>query len=179
MRLGETCNDAALQYPRPLDGVRVLALEQLQALPFATQLLARLGADVVKVERPGGGDSGRGALPAMIDESGRPMGATFLRNNLGKRSVAIDLDRPEGRDPRARVARRFDVVAENFRPGVLERMGLGFDAVHNRAPGHLPLHIGLRVRRAVAVSRLAGLCPGARGDERDLRDEAGAGSAPS
>jgi crotonobetainyl-CoA:carnitine CoA-transferase CaiB-like acyl-CoA transferase len=141
MRLGETRNDAALRYPRPLDGVRVLALEQLQALPFATQLLARLGADVVKVERPGRGDSGRGALPAMTDESGRPMGATFLRNNLGKRSVAIDLSRPEGRDLVLELARRFDVVAENFRPGVLERMGLGFDAVHAAAPRVIYLSI--------------------------------------
>ena len=61
---------------RPLDGVRVLAAEQMQALPYATQLLARLGADVVKVE-PLGGESGRGPQPAMLDPEGRSVGATF------------------------------------------------------------------------------------------------------
>ena len=76
-------NEAALPNGKPLDGIRVLAVEQLQALPFATQLLARLGAEVVKIEKPAGGESGRGALPAMLDPYGRPVGATFLRNNLG------------------------------------------------------------------------------------------------
>ena len=71
---------------RPLEGVRILALEQMQALPFATQLLGRLGAEVVKIESPNGGDLGRGSLPAMADPEGRQVGATFLRNNLSKRS---------------------------------------------------------------------------------------------
>ena len=75
--------------------MRVLALEQMQALPYATQLLARLGADVVKVEHPKGGDLGRGSLPAMTDPEGRSVGATFLRNNLSKRSICIDLKSPE------------------------------------------------------------------------------------
>ena len=80
--VGETVGQPG---PKPLDGVRVLALEQMQALPFATQLLGRLGADVVKVESPGTGDLGRGSLPAMADPDGRLVGATFLRNNLSKR----------------------------------------------------------------------------------------------
>ena len=134
MRLGEVHNEGALPSGKPLDGVRVLAIEQLQSLPFATQLLARLGADVVKIEKPNGGESGRGALPAMLDPQGRPVGATFLRNNLGKSSVAVDISRPEGRDLVVRLAERFDVLAENFRPGVLDRMGLGFADVHAVAP---------------------------------------------
>ena len=134
MRLGEVHNEGALPNGKPLDGVRVLAIEQLQSLPFATQLLARLGADVVKIEKPNGGESGRGALPAMLDPQGRPVGATFLRNNLGKSSVAVDISRPEGRDLVLRLAERFDVLAENFRPGVLDRMGLGFADVHAVAP---------------------------------------------
>ncbi len=134
MRLGEVRNEGAAPFGKPLDGVRVLAVEQLQALPFGTQLLARLGADVVKIEKPGGGESGRGALPAMADPMGRLVGATFLRNNLNKRSVAVDITRPEGRDLVLRLAPRFDVLAENFRPGVLDRMGLGYDAVHAVAP---------------------------------------------
>src|ERR1700730_15348368 len=95
----------------PLAGVRVLALEQMQALPYATQLLAHLGADVVKVEPPGGGDSGRGALPAMPAPFGRNVGATFLLNNPGKRSVCVNLKAPRGRDLVLSLASRFDVVA--------------------------------------------------------------------
>jgi crotonobetainyl-CoA:carnitine CoA-transferase CaiB-like acyl-CoA transferase len=135
MELGEVANAAAQRYGKPLDGVRVLALEQMQALPYATQLLARLGADVVKVEHPVHGESGRGAQPAMTDPEGRTVGATFLRNNLGKRSVGIDLKSPAGRDLVLRLAPRFDVVCENFKAGTAARMGLGYDdvaAVHPR-----------------------------------------------
>src|SRR5205823_12234791 len=84
--------------PSPLDGIRVLAAEQMQALPFATQLLARLGADGVKVEHPVHGESGRGSSPGMTDPEGRTVGATYLRNNLDKRSLGLDLKTPEGRD---------------------------------------------------------------------------------
>src|SRR5688572_33047837 len=133
MRLGDVANAAAAGSGKPLDGVRVLALEQMQALPYATQLLARLGADVVKVENPKGGDLGRGSQPAMVDPDGRAVGATFLRNNLGKRSVAIDLKAPEGRDLVLRLAPRFDVVAEHSKAGSMAKLGLGYDdlaAVH-------------------------------------------------
>ena len=129
MRLGDIGNQEAVPNGAPLDGVRVLALEQMQALPFATQLLARLGADVVKIEHPKGGESGRGALPAMADPAGRLVGATFLRNNLNKRSLAIDIKSPQGRSLVLRLAPRFDVVAENFKAGTLERLGLGYAAV--------------------------------------------------
>ena len=98
MKLGDTMNDAARDHGKPLDGVRILAVEQMQSLPYATQMLARLGADVVKVESPKGGDSGRASLPAVDDPHGRPMGATFLRNNFGKRSISVDLKDPRGRD---------------------------------------------------------------------------------
>ncbi|HJR25507.1 MAG TPA: CaiB/BaiF CoA-transferase family protein [Acidimicrobiales bacterium] len=136
MRLGEIANAGAAGSGKPLDGVRVLALEQMQALPYATQLLARLGAEVVKVEHPKGGDLGRGSLPAMTDPEGRPVGATFLRNNLGKRSVCIDLKSPAGRDLVLHLAPRFDVIAENSRSGAMARLGLGYDdiaAVHPAA----------------------------------------------
>jgi crotonobetainyl-CoA:carnitine CoA-transferase CaiB-like acyl-CoA transferase len=114
---------------QPLDGVRILSLEQMQAMPFATQLLGRLGADVVKIEHPAHGDLGRGSLPAMTDPTGRRVGATFLRNNLGKRSVAIDLRSDAGRELVLRLAPRFDVVCENFKAGALGRLGLGYDDV--------------------------------------------------
>ncbi|HVA05703.1 MAG TPA: CoA transferase [Acidimicrobiales bacterium] len=135
MRLGDIVNPEAADRGRPLEGVRVLALEQMQALPFATQLLGRLGAEVVKVEAPGGGDLGRSSMPAMTDPLGRPVGATFMRNNLSKRSVVIDLKNPRGRDLVLRMAPRFDVVAENFRAGAAERLGLAYNdivAVHPR-----------------------------------------------
>lgn len=135
MRLGTTANDDAADYGRPLDGVRILAAEQMQALPYATQLLARLGAEVVKVEHPGTGESGRGALPAMLDPFGRRVGATALRNNLNKRSLGLDLKSPRGREIFIELAGRFDVVGENFKSGTMDRLGLGYDdlaAVHPR-----------------------------------------------
>ncbi|HEX3811976.1 MAG TPA: CoA transferase [Mycobacteriales bacterium] len=125
MRLGDIGNAAALAGGKPLDGIRVLALEQMQALPFATQLLGRLGADVVKVEPPSG-DSGRGSQPAMADPDGRPVGATYLRNNLGKRSICLDLKDPRGRELVLRLAPRFDVIAENSKAGAMDRLGLGY-----------------------------------------------------
>src|SRR5260221_13850511 len=98
MRLGDIGNSAAVGGGKPLDGVRVLALEQMQALPYATQLLGRLGAEVVKVEAPNTGDLGRSSMPAMADPDGRGVGATFMRNNLSNRSIVIDLKHPAGRD---------------------------------------------------------------------------------
>jgi formyl-CoA transferase len=106
----------------------------MQALPFATQLLGRLGADVVKVEPPHGGDSGRAALPAMTDWAGRRVGATFLRNNMGKRSICVNLKDPRGADLVRRLAPRFDVIAENSKPGVMDRLGVGYEAISKVHP---------------------------------------------
>src|SRR3954466_882528 len=96
MHLGDTANAAAAPWGKPLDGVRILAAEQMQALPYATQLLTRLGAEVVKVEHPEHGESARASSPAMLDPDGRKVGATYLRNNFNKRSVGLDLKSPEG-----------------------------------------------------------------------------------
>ena len=134
VQLGDIANTDALGFGKPLDGVRILAAEQMQALPYATQLLARLGAEVVKVEHPSAGESGRGALPAMADPYGRPVGATFLRNNLGKRSVGIDLKHRKGRALFLEMAGHFDVVGENFKAGTMDRLGLGYDTVADRYP---------------------------------------------
>lgn len=110
----------------PLAGIRILAIEQMQALPFATQLLAHLGAEVVKVEHPVDGDSGRGALPAVKDVDGRAVGATYLRNSLNKKSIGIDLKKPAGVALIKRLVPHYDVVGENFKPGTMERLGLGY-----------------------------------------------------
>jgi formyl-CoA transferase len=141
MRVGDIANEQALPYGKPLEGVRVLAVEQMQALPFATQLLARLGADVVKVEHPRDGESGRGALPATTDKAGKRTGATFLRNNLDKRSVGIDLKHPEGRELVLALAPHFDVFAENFKAGALRKMGLGYDDVAKVHPAVVYLSV--------------------------------------
>jgi crotonobetainyl-CoA:carnitine CoA-transferase CaiB-like acyl-CoA transferase len=128
MELVTGTSGRALSAGRPLEGIRVLAIEQMQALPYATQLLARFGADVVKIE-PLAGDLGRASLPAMEDPEGRRVGATFLRNNLSKRSMCVDLKQPEGRELVLSMAPKFDVFAENFKSGAMDNLGLGFDAV--------------------------------------------------
>ena len=119
----------------PLEGIRILAVEQMQALPFATQLLARLGADVVKVEHPVRGDLGRGSLPAVTDDTGATVGATYLRNNLAKRSIGLDLSNTEARQVFLDLVPRFDVVAENFKPGGMAGFGLDHEAVAAVHPG--------------------------------------------
>jgi crotonobetainyl-CoA:carnitine CoA-transferase CaiB-like acyl-CoA transferase len=134
VKLGDVANPSAQHFGKPLDGVRVLAAEQMQALPYATQMLARLGAEVVKVEHPVHGESGRASTPAMVDPAGRAVGATYLRNNLGKRSLGLDLKSPEGRDLFLALAANFDVVAENFKAGTMDRMGLGYDVISQRYP---------------------------------------------
>ena len=129
MKIGETKHAERAPFGKPLDGIRILAAEQMQALPYATQLMAHLGAEVVKVEHPRHGESGRASRPAVTDADGRSVGATYLRNNLAKQSIGIDLKRDEGRALFLRLAPHFDVVAENLRPGAMERLGLGYEAV--------------------------------------------------
>lgn len=141
MELGAITNPDAVQYGKPLEGVRILALEQMQALPYATQLLARMGADVVKVESVKGGDLGRGSQPGITDPEGRFVGATYLRNNLDKKSICVDLKSPEGRQLILDLAPKFDVVAENFKGGALARMGLGYDDIAAVHPGVVYLSV--------------------------------------
>ena len=141
MELGAITNPDAVQYGKPLEGVRILALEQMQALPYATQLLARLGAEVVKVESVKGGDLGRGSQPGITDPDGRFVGATYLRNNLDKKSICVDLKAPEGKQLILDLAPKFDIVAENFKGGALARMGLGYDDIAAVHPGVIYLSV--------------------------------------
>jgi len=120
---------------RPLEGIRVLAIEQMQALPYATQLMTRLGAEVVKVEHPVTGDSGRGALPFVEDVDGERVGATYLRNALNKKSICINLKSEQGVDLIKRLTPHFDVVGENFKPGTIGRLGLDYDVLSKLHPG--------------------------------------------
>ncbi len=110
-----------------LDGLRVLDLTQYEAGPSATQALAWFGADVVKVEPPKAGDPARG-----IDNVPRDY---FLYWNSNKRSVAIDLSTPDGRDLLLRLAPQFDVFVENYGPGVVEKLDIGYDVVNEVNPG--------------------------------------------
>ena len=141
MDLGEISNEDAARYGKPLDGIKILAAEQMQALPFATQLLARLGAEVVKIEHPINGESARGALPSMDDPSGRSVGATFLRNNLNKKSVGIDLSTSEGQDLFLRLVPNFDVVGDNFKPGTMEKFGLDYKSINSKYPNVIVISI--------------------------------------
>ena len=116
----------------PLLGVRVLDLSRLLPGPFATLVLADLGADVVKVEDPAGGDPLRARpaseVPSLADA------AAFQALNRNKRSLSLDLKSPAGRDVFLRLTDRFDVVVESFRPGALSRLGLGWEVLHLRNP---------------------------------------------
>jgi len=141
MRIGEVRNGERAPFGKPLDGVRILAAEQMQALPYATRFLAALGADVVKVEPPGRGESGRGGRPSLVDEDGRPVGATYLRNNLDKRSITLDLKSDAGRVLFLEMVPHFDVVAENFTPGTMQRLGLGYADVAAVHPAAIYLSI--------------------------------------
>jgi len=134
LRLGEVRHPERAAWGKPLAGVRVLAVEQMQALPYATQLMAHLGAEVVKVEPPQRGDAGRASQPSLVDDDGRRVGATFLRNNLSKHSIAIDLKHAGGRALFTRLVPHFDVVAENMRPGALRALGFGYEAIAKLAP---------------------------------------------
>jgi len=113
---------------RPLDGIRVLDLSIGQMGPSATALLADFGADVIKVESRYG-DPGRG-VELQPDGSS----AFFLTHNRGKKSVALNLRHPEGREIALRLAERSDVFVQSWTPGTIERLGLDYDSVRERNP---------------------------------------------
>ncbi|PSK97704.1 crotonobetainyl-CoA:carnitine CoA-transferase CaiB-like acyl-CoA transferase [Murinocardiopsis flavida] len=115
----------------PLEGILVADFSRVLAGPLASSTLADFGATVVKVERPGGGDDTRAWGPPWTGESS----AYFECANRSKRSAALDLAEPEGAAAARALARRADVVVENFRPGGLARYGLGYDQVRAANPG--------------------------------------------
>lgn len=111
---------------RPLAGIRVLTVENFVAAPFASMWLADAGAEVVKIETREGGDFSRSTNPVKPGADGRPSGLAFLRANRNKKSVTLDLKHPEGRRIFIDLAAQADVVIENLRPNVMDRMGLGY-----------------------------------------------------
>lgn len=118
----------------PLAGVRVLEFGQIAAGPFAGSLLADLGADVVKVENPSGGDGMRGWPPLSANESGDVYSENFASLNRNKRSITVDLKDAGELSRLAELIARSDVLIENFRAGVMTRLGLGYEEMASRNP---------------------------------------------
>ncbi|MEO9329758.1 CaiB/BaiF CoA transferase family protein [Gordonia aurantiaca] len=114
-----------------LDGLVVADFGRVLAGPYATMLLADLGAEVVKVERPGAGDDTRSWGPPWVGDQS----SYFLSVNRNKKSVAIDLSDPEGLEQARGLVDRADVVVENFMPGTMDRLGLGYEELAKRRPG--------------------------------------------
>jgi crotonobetainyl-CoA:carnitine CoA-transferase CaiB-like acyl-CoA transferase len=114
--------------PLPLSGFRILDLTNVLAGPFCCDQLGQLGAEIIKIEVPGSGDLARqlGADPALNDKR---MGASFLAQNAGKKSLTLDLKAPRGKEVLRRLAATADALVENFRPGVMTRLGFSYEAL--------------------------------------------------
>jgi crotonobetainyl-CoA:carnitine CoA-transferase CaiB-like acyl-CoA transferase len=116
---------------KPLSGQRVIDLTQNVAGPYCTQVLADLGAEVIKIERPGAGDDTRHWTPQV----GEALSATYATLNRGKRSVALDLDHPQGQALLRRLLRADDIVVHSLKPGSAEQRGLGYEDLQPHCPG--------------------------------------------
>jgi itaconate CoA-transferase len=114
---------------RPLEGITVVALEQVIAGPFATRQLAELGARVIKIERPGTGDAARG-----YDHTVKGLSSHFVWTNRSKESLALDLKQPAAREVLSRLLERADVFLQNLAPGAADRLGFGADTLRARHP---------------------------------------------
>lgn len=117
-----------------MQGVRVLDLTNVLAGPFATLHLALLGAEVIKIERPGSGDLAR-KLGSMTELNEQLMGTSFLAQNSNKKSVTLNTKSPEGKEIFKKLVKDADVLVENFRPGVMDRLELGYDILKEINPG--------------------------------------------
>jgi len=122
---------------QPLEGVRILDLTRALAGPYGTLMLGDLGADVIKVEQPGRGDESRGWGPPFVGEPYGPFpgeSAYFIAANRNKRSITVNLKSPQGQEVVRRLASVSDALVENFRTGVLDEMGLGYEDLHRLNP---------------------------------------------
>jgi crotonobetainyl-CoA:carnitine CoA-transferase CaiB-like acyl-CoA transferase len=116
---------------RPLEGIRVVDYSHFLAGPYVGRCLAALGAEVIKVERPGSGDAGRQHATILDDQTS----AYFLQLNMGKRGVSVNMKDPRGKEFMQRLCDSADVFIENYRPGALEKLGLGYAELSKRNPG--------------------------------------------
>src|SRR6202161_2986905 len=119
----------------PLDGIRVLDLSRLLPGGFCSLLLADYGAEVLKVEDTGMGDYIRWSPPYVEGAEESAKSALFLALNRNKRSIRIDLKHEQGREVLLRLVREYDVLLESFRPGVLDRLGVGYERMREENPG--------------------------------------------
>jgi len=120
-------NDTSASCDRLLEGIRVLDLSRVMSDPFCTAMLAVLGAEVIKIERPGAGDDGRRFGPHVAGES-----AYFMLLNRNKKSMMLNLKSARGREVLCSLAGASDVLVENFRPGVAARLGIDYAALEPR-----------------------------------------------
>ena len=125
----------------PLDGITVIDLSRALAGPHAGMMLGDLGARVIKVETPGTGDDTRGWGPPFVGPEDEPISTYFLSCNRNKESVTLDLKSDDGRDTLTRLVRHGDVLIENFRPGVLDRLGFSVERLHELNPRLVVLSI--------------------------------------
>lgn len=122
----------------PLSGIKIIDLTRVLAGPIASQMLADLGAEVIKIERPGGGDDARAfGPPYLVDPEGKQNNnnSFFLCANRGKKSVTLDLSKPEGQEIVRELAKTADVMMENFKVGDLKRYGLDYESIKAINPG--------------------------------------------
>jgi len=136
---------------RPLTGIRVIGMEQYMAAPYCTMLLADAGAEVIKVERTGRGDARR-SMPPFVEKDGARKAGGFMSYNRNKKSFALDIQKPEGQEIYRGLVAAADVVVENARPGAMDKLGLGPEALRAANPrlvyaaisgfGRMPGHAG-------------------------------------
>ncbi|MGY9003117.1 MAG: CaiB/BaiF CoA transferase family protein, partial [Rhodospirillales bacterium] len=118
---------------RPLDGIRIIGLEQYMAGPYCTMLLADAGAEVIKIERPKYGDPRR-SMPPFVEKDGVKKAAGYMSYNRNKKSLALDLSKPEGQTVFKDLAKTADVVVENLRPGAMKKVGLSYEQLKETNP---------------------------------------------
>lgn len=125
----------------PLKGIKVIAVEQFLTGPYCTMLMAYAGAEVIKIEKPHTGDPRRQMPPIIQDEHGDEMSACFMEYNCRKKSLTLDLKKEKGQEILKELAAESDLLLENYRPGVMERLGLGYPAFKEANPALVYLSI--------------------------------------
>ena len=118
----------------PLEGIRVMDVTHIVAGPFCSMILADMGAEVIKIERPGVGERGRGNGPFIHNEAGESISARYLGLNRNKKSVALDLRDPRCKAAFERMVKESDILLDNWGPGALRRLGLGYDVLEQLNP---------------------------------------------
>jgi formyl-CoA transferase len=126
-------NKKPAKVKRPLEGIRIIGLEQYMAGPYCTMLLADAGAEVIKIERPKIGDPRR-SMPPFVEKGGIKKAAGYLAYNRNKKSLALDLSKVEGQKVFKDLANKSDIVVENLRPGAMNKIGLSYDLLKEKNP---------------------------------------------